>query len=566
MSLSLSARPPFSRFQQSLSNNFLMPLLTLAVAISLTFVAIGSFNTTRISQGFKQGIKTDFQLQQLSGEIVHLNEVLTMSARMAAATGDLSWENRYIAYEPLLIAAIDRAIALAPDAYNLHADRINEANRQLIALDSEAFRLVHQQNPQSALAILFSPTYRTYKEAYASGMRQWSEDLNERVQANLNRYGSGLFWSGLFSLASFWVLMLAWAIVLFMVNQYIRRRKSAEKGLRQAKGQLEDSHQELQVSKAALQQKAVTLEQILLELKQAQVHMVQSEKMTSLGQLVAGVAHEINNPVNFIYANLEPVREYVADLLGLVANYQTHYPEPPLALAAEVAAADLDFVREDLPKILTSMEVGTERIRKIVLSLHNFSRSDEQGLKAVDIHPGIESTLMILQHRLKAQPDQPEIELQRDYGDLPVVECYPGQINQVFMNLLSNAIDALDEAYAQRGGGHRGQISIRTRAFTAADNTPWIEWAIADTGIGIPEEIQGRVFDAFFTTKPVGKGTGIGLTISYAIIVEKHGGQLAFSSVPGEKTEFTVRLPAEVSDKLASHSTDVSAHLLWPLS
>jgi signal transduction histidine kinase len=258
---------------------------------------------------------------------------------------------------------------------------------------------------------------------------------------------------------------------------------------------------------------------------------------------VAGVAHEINNPVNFIYANLEPIGDYATDLLGLIMAYQRYYPNPPVALSSQAEAIDLDFIKTDLPKILGSMEVGAERIRQIVLSLRNFSRSDEKGLKPVDIHEGIESTLVILQHRLKASSDHSEIKILRDYDTLPAVECYPGLINQVLMNLLSNAIDALDEICEQRGNGDRGQITLKTSTFMEADDVEWVEIAIADTGIGIPDEIQGRVFDAFFTTKPVGKGTGIGLSISYSIVTKKHGGRLTFFSVPRQGAEFVVQIP-----------------------
>jgi signal transduction histidine kinase len=579
----------FSRFGQ-LPNHFLVPVLSVAVAISLLLVGIGSFNTLKISHGFQQGITQDFKLQRLNGDIAHLNEVLTMSARMSAATGDVAWQARYDAYQPILQDALDQAVALAPEAYSPYAVQISSANSKLMEMEAEAFRQVSLAAPQQALAILFGDAYKAQKEVSASGMRHWSEALNQKAQVNLDQYGDGLFWAGVFSLMSFWVLMLAWAIALAMVNQYIYRRKKAEEKLRRAKHQLEQSHQALQVSKAALEQKATTLEEILEELQETegelatshqalqvskaaleqkastleeileelqltQVQMVQSEKMSSLGQLVAGVAHEINNPVNFIYANLEPIGEYATDLLGLIMAYQRYYPNPPLALSSQAEAIDLDFIKQDLPKILSSMEVGAERIRQIVLSLRNFSRSDEKGLKPVDIHEGLESTLVILQHRLKASSDQAGIKILRDYDTLPAVECYPGLINQVLMNLLSNAIDALDELCEQRGDGDRGQITLKTSTFMEADDVEWVEIAIADTGIGIPEEIQGRVFDAFFTTKPVGKGTGIGLSISYSVITKKHGGRLTFFSIPRQGAEFVVQIPI-AQTSLATQSTE----------
>lgn len=574
-----------SRFNR-LSNDFLLPVLTAAVTISLILVLMGSANTFQIAQRFEQGITRDFQVQRLSGELLHLNEIMTMSARMAATTGDLSWQERYNAYQPILEKTLDEAKALAPTTYEPYEEQITQAKLTLTAMNRRAFASVKNNNPEEAQSVLFSNGYKAQKELYSSGMRQWAGALNQKIQSNLNRYGTGLFWAGIYSTMSFWILTAAWVTVLFMVRRYIILRKIAERKLQKAKhalekshqalqvsqaallqkattledileelqiteGELEDSNQALQVSKAALEQKASTLEGILGELQQTQVQMVQSEKMSSLGQLVAGIAHEINNPVNFIYANLEPIREYVSDLLGVVSSYQQHYPEPPTELEETVEAADLDFVQDDLPKILNSMEVGAERIRQIVLSLRTFSRSDEEGIKEVDIHEGLESTLTILYHQLKESADAPMVRIVRDYSLLPKVECYPGQLNQVFMNLLSNAIDALDEDYEQLldGGKHkneiedRGEITVRTSTFVDPEESEWIEIAIADTGIGIPSDNISRVFDAFFTTKPMGKGTGIGLSISQTIVTQKHGGKISCSSTFGEGAEFVIHLP-----------------------
>ena len=268
-----------------------------------------------------------------------------MSARMSATTGDLSWKKRYDAYEPMLIEAIDRAIELAPKTYELQAAQINTANLKLIEMESKAFELVSQNQPKQALIVLFGESYKAQKEIYGNGLRQWSKVLNAQIEKSLNEYGEGLALSSMFSGASFCILTAAWISLLIMVNQYIHRRKVAEKGLRQAKHQVEISHQELQHSEIALQQKAAVLERTLQELQQAQVQMVQSEKMSSLGQLVAGVAHEINNPVNFIHANLDPISEYAQSLLALVSSYQTHYPQPIPEIEAEIEQADLDFIK-----------------------------------------------------------------------------------------------------------------------------------------------------------------------------------------------------------------------------
>ncbi len=301
---------------------------------------------------------------------------------------------------------------------------------------------------------------------------------------------------------------------------------------------------DLQQSKEQLQQKAQHLEQTLKELQRTQAQLVQSEKMSSLGQLVAGVAHEINNPVSFIYSNIDPAEEYIKDLFHLIQLYQQNYPQPIPAIKDEIKAIDLDFLQADLPKLLSSMKIGAERIKEIVLSLRNFSRMDEAEYKIVKIHEGIDSTLTILEHRLKAQPNRPGISVIKEYGNLPEVECYAGQMNQVFMNILSNAIDALEERNTQRTIDEIQTHPSLIRINTEIENTS-VVIRIADNGVGIPEQIKARLFDPFFTTKSVGKGTGMGLSISYQIISQKHGGTLECVSSPGNGTEFIITIPLQ---------------------
>ncbi|MEW5859730.1 MAG: PAS domain S-box protein [Cyanobacteriota bacterium] len=292
------------------------------------------------------------------------------------------------------------------------------------------------------------------------------------------------------------------------------------------------------------QEQAAKLEQTLHELQQTQAQLVQTEKMSSLGQLVAGIAHEINNPVNFIYGNLAHADEYTKDLLNLLQLYQQHYSHPVPEIQNEMAAIDLDFLIADLPNMLASMKVGAERIRQIVLSLRNFSRLDEAEMKAVDIHEGIESSLLILQNRLKAKPDHPAIQLMKEYGDLPQVECYAGQLNQVFMNLLTNAIDALEEGMGHGQENTNSRIP-KIRISTSVVNSDRVIISIADNGPGMTEAMKKQLFNPFFTTKPVGKGTGLALSISYQIVVEKHGGQLNCLSEPGKGTEFAIAIPIQ---------------------
>jgi len=303
-----------------------------------------------------------------------------------------------------------------------------------------------------------------------------------------------------------------------------------------------------QSTQAAVQAKAQTqkLQQTLHELQLAQTQLIQSEKMSSLGQLIAGVAHEINNPVNFIYGNLRYVAEYAQDLLHLLQEYQKFLPVAPPELESELDNIDLEFIIQDLPKLLDSMKLGTSRIVEIVQSLKNFSRHDEADMKAVNIHDGIDGTLMILHHRLKADVRRPAIEIVKDYAKLPLIECYPGQLNQVFMNILANAIDALEEE--MENSGFRSspqsptpnpQITIRTKVLDGH----WVVIRIADNGPGMKEEVIRRIYDPFFTTKDIGKGTGLGMAITYQIVVDKHGGMLKCRSQPGEGTEFWIQIP-----------------------
>ncbi|MBW4421916.1 MAG: HAMP domain-containing histidine kinase [Myxacorys californica WJT36-NPBG1] len=528
-------------------NQYLMLFLTGAVILSLGLIAFGSWNARQISQGFKEMITTEFKVQQLRGEIIHLDEVLTMSARMAAATGDLKWEQRYRTFEPQLDTAIKQATQLAPEIYAKYANQTDAANVKLVEMENQAFNWVRQLKPAQALAMLFSPSYETQKQIYADGMTQTSSALQRRVRTNFESYGLALSQLSLFSTVSFFTLTAAWITILGLVNRYLKQRREAETKLRVAKTELEQINQNLEISEVTLRQKAGALEQALEALQQTQLQMIQSEKMSSLGQLVAGVAHEINNPINFIYGNLAHLRNYVQDLHDFVHLHQKYYPHPAPEIQAKATEIDLEFLQLDLAKILDSMSVGTERIRQIVLTLRNFSRMDEAEFKSVDIHEGIDSTLMILQQQLNAQPGCPAIQVMKEYDDLPLVECYPGQLNQVFMNILANAIDALEAAdpkqTSKKTRENLSEIIIRTSVLDAE----WVQITITDNGPGMPESVKQRIFDPFFSTKPVGKGTGLGMSISYQIVKEQHRGKLDCFSSPGEGTQFVIQIPIHQS-------------------
>jgi signal transduction histidine kinase len=324
-------------------------------------------------------------------------------------------------------------------------------------------------------------------------------------------------------------------------------------------------------SQAQLRHQAQQLEQALIELQRTQTQLIQTEKMSSLGQLVAGVAHEINNPIGFIYSNLFHAKEYSQALIEMLELYQQHCPESIAAIEAASEKIELDYLLEDLPKVLSSMQQGAERIRDIVLSLRNFCRLDEAQMKQVNIHDGINNTIMLLQSQLKGKPGYEAIAIHKEYGELPLIQCYPGQLNQVFMNILVNAIYALNEGNksknidkndnkkpetaipndrlpdSQSSIDNSGYLTPTIRICTKLTDENKVVIKIFDNGPGMAEDVRNRLFDPFFTTKPVGQGTGLGLSISYEIVVNQHGGELKCLSEPGKGCEFAIEIPIQQS-------------------
>ncbi|PLS68149.1 MAG: hybrid sensor histidine kinase/response regulator [Cyanobacteria bacterium M5B4] len=307
----------------------------------------------------------------------------------------------------------------------------------------------------------------------------------------------------------------------------VKARVKAEESLKQLMESLERQVEE--------RTKELTL--ALTNLEQTQLQLVQQEKMASLGQLVAGVAHEINNPVNFIATNLDPAKEYVEELSRIIHLFLECYPDPAIEVAEALAFVDLDYMLADLNKIMEAFQVGANMLTNISRSLRTFSRSDSANPVPANIHDGIDSTLLILGHRFKSHNKRPTIRVLKEYGDLPLVKCYLGQLNQVFINLLANAVDAFDEFFLQ-GADRAPQIEIRTRV---EQDKVFIH--IKDNGPGIPDRVKERIFEPSFTTKAVGKGTGLGLSISRKIVEEQHQGKITCTSVVGEGTEFTIELP-----------------------
>lgn len=327
----------------------------------------------------------------------------------------------------------------------------------------------------------------------------------------------------------------------------ITLRKQSELELHEAKRLLEQTNQALDVRvqerTAALLQEKERAEQAFQELQQIQLQLIQSEKMSALGNLVAGVAHEINNPLGFLAGNLHYAGNYTQNLFDVIDLYQEKYPTTDPDICAEMEGIDLEYLREDLPKLISSMQEGVNRLKHISTSLRIFSRTDSDRPVSFNIHQGLDSTLLILKHRLLANDIRPEIEVVKAYSSLPTIKCYAGQLNQVFLNLLANAIDALEESQQERGvetlktNPHR--IKICTKL---SENGQRVLISIADNGPGITADVQARIFDQSFTTKEVGKGTGLGLAIARQIIVEKHRGNLYCDSQVGRGAEFVIEL------------------------
>jgi signal transduction histidine kinase len=300
--------------------------------------------------------------------------------------------------------------------------------------------------------------------------------------------------------------------------------------------------QQKQLLEKRVEERTDELYQALEQLKKTQLQLIQTEKVSSLGQVVAGISHEVNNPIGLISTNLYYAKSYVEELINLVKLYQNKFPDPGSDIEDKIEQIDLDHVLEDLPKLISSMKLGTDNIRGIMQSLTNFSRSDGERKKSIDIHQGLETTLLILQHRLKAKPKRPAIQVLKEYGNLPKIECYSGQMNQVFMNILVNSIDALDNSFILSNYEQIQKLNPQIRISTNIDKEA-VKIIIANNGKSMSDVLQSQIFQPFFSTQPKINENKLGLAISYQIITENHCGNLQCISSPEQGTEFIIQIP-----------------------
>ncbi|WP_225894213.1 sensor histidine kinase [Atlanticothrix silvestris] len=492
-------------------------------------------------QQFNHLIQHEVPINTITEKIIYLDEVLTMSANMYTNTSNVNWKTRHDLFSEKLDLEINKFRKLASHHFvTERVKTIDAANQKLTKIEEQSFILVEQGKNAEAQALLSSVEYGTEKIKLGASIETSQHYIFKELQDAITSYRQKMFFSIFFAIVSLILLIPLWIIVLRLLKKYLKAKNNAQSALTKANQELE-----LRVEQRTqeLSHKNIQLKQIVKELQQTQTQLIHAEKMSSLGQMVAGIAHEINNPLNFISGNLKYTQTFIQDLFKLIDIYQQHYLTPPKEIQIAIEDMDLDFASQDFTQMLSSMTQGVNRIQGIVKSLRTFSRLDEAELKEVDIHESIDSTLLMLQYRLQSTHKQCKICLIKEYAALPLIECYSSELNQVFLNILSNAIDALEERRLQcmveQKNTHISNLCIRTEIISKS----WIAIHIIDNGTGIDESIKHKIFDPFFTTKTVGQGTGLGLSVSYQIVVNRHSGKLYCNSTIGQGTEIVIEIP-----------------------
>jgi signal transduction histidine kinase len=523
-----------------LSARFFTAIL-VAMAVFLVALAIYDYRAEEIITNLKD---RNTQIEQFRLEIVHLDEDLSMAARMAAATGDAKWEKRYRQYEPKLTRAIQQAVALSPEIYRKETDRTGVGKIRLLEMEHKAFDLIRDGKTREAMDILFGEQYEAQKKNYINAIERLNLFLKMQMDLALAMEKSKENLARIAFITALILLLLAWLIIM-------RIARHTQEALMDSNRQLRERTQQLTEMTGTLDQKVhertrslavalTNLQKTHQDLKDVQTQLLQSEKFSAIGHLAGGIAHEINNPIGFINSNLQTLEQYLVhytQLLGILNELEKSLKDKDKEKAAQVVHSwermrtetNFAFIDGDIANLIRESREGAEKIRKIVLDLRAFASPDHGTIDSVNVEALIESVVNIAWNEIKYKA-----ELKKEYSEVPFIECNPQKISQVLVNLLVNAAQAIE--------GH-GEIRIKT--YTKEE---FVYIDVTDTGCGIRPEHVTQIFDPFFTTKPVGQGVGLGLSLSYDII-RKHGGKITFTSKVGQGTTFTVMLPVAFAMK-----------------
>lgn len=526
------------RKRAALREAFPMRALLSAAALTIALLAGGVWVVGRLYSDLIHLVETELRLGQLTGQIMRLDEVLTMSARMAAATSNLKWEARYRTFEPQLDSAIKEAIALAPEAYiGISAKATDTANQALVDMENQAFVFVRAGQGDEAAAILFSKEYEKQKAIYAEGMDVSKRAIESRAKAMISKQHRRIAFVAAISIVALAALVAVWIRIVALIRRFLESAASARMDLAEANRDLERRVKE---RTAELLAGRDALEEEMRLRARAELGLRQAQKLESVGRLAAGIAHEINTPIQFVSDNVHFVRDAIKDLTDLVERYQIVNQSvlegsPSLQAVAEAreaeAAVNLPYIIVNIPDALRDSLEGLSRVATLVRSMKEFAYSDQKVKASVDVNEALLNTITIARSEYEHVA-----EVVTDLGDIPRVTCYSGDLKQSFLDLIVNGAHAIADIV--KGTDEKGLITVRTRS--VGDS---VLISISDTGCGIKPEIRDRIFDPFFTTKEVGKGTDQGLALCRSIVVQKHGGELTFETEVGKGTTFYVRLP-----------------------